>query len=85
MAGSIYYSDVYADQKDRYPDYFDGKLIIYEWMRNWFFIVHQDEAGNFIQADPFMPSTEFSHPMDMLFSKDGKFYILEYGQNYIVF
>ncbi len=28
------------------PDYFDGKLIIYEWMRHWFFAVKVDEEGN---------------------------------------
>jgi len=30
----------------------------------------------------FMPSTKFSHPMDMAFSKDGRLFVLDYGMNW---
>ncbi|MEL6868019.1 MAG: ThuA domain-containing protein, partial [Bacteroidota bacterium] len=36
MAGPIYYADQYAG-KNKFPDYFDGKILIYEWMRNWIY------------------------------------------------
>jgi len=82
MAGPIYYSDMYADAESPFPDYFDGTLIFYEWMRNWMFVVHLDEDGNFAKADPFMPNTTFSRPMDMVFGPDGSLYVLEYGQKW---
>lgn len=82
MAGPVYYQDQFAEVENRYPEYFDGKLFIYEWMRNWIFVIHQDEEGNFIQADPFVPNMEFSRPMDMVFGPDGALYVLEYGETW---
>lgn len=82
MAGPVYYSDQFAGVEQPYPEYFDGKLLVYEWMRNWIYIIHQDDEGNFIQADPFVPNMEFSRPMDMVFGPDGALYVLEYGQTW---
>lgn len=82
MSGPIYHSEDYADAENAFPAYFDNKWLVYEWMRDWIYVVHLDEKGDFVQADPFLPNTEFSHPMDMLFSKDGKLYVLEYGQKW---
>jgi cytochrome c len=82
MAGPVYYSDQYAGEETRYPDYFDGKLFVYEWMRDWIFVVHQDEEGNYIQADPFVPGMEMANPIDMMFGPDGNLYVLEYGETW---
>ena len=78
MAGPVYYSDQYEGAA-KFPEYFDGKVIFYEWMRHWMFVVRMDSLGQFDGADPFMPSTQFSRPMDMVFGKDGNLYMLEYG------
>ena len=83
MAGPVYYSDlVEGEPEHRLPEYFDGKLFFYEWMRDWVKIVHLDSMGNFVRADDFMPNTEFSHPMDMELGPDGSLYFLEYGQGW---
>lgn len=82
MSGPIYHSEDYSDADNNLPSYFDNKWFVYEWMRDWIYVVSLDENHQYVQADPFMPGTEFSHPMDMLFSKDGKLYILEYGQKW---
>ena len=82
MAGPIYYKDAFPEAKQQFPDYFDNKLFIYEWMRHWIYIVKMDEEGNFIKADPFMPSANFKRPMDMVFGKDGALYLLEYGMQW---
>ena len=34
MAGPVYYSDAYQSET-KLPDFFDGRLFIYEWMRHW--------------------------------------------------
>jgi cytochrome c len=82
MSGPIYYEEDYVIAEKAFPAYFEGKWFVYEWMRDWIHVVHLDENNQIVQSDPFMPNTEFSHPMDMLFSRDGKLYILEYGQKW---
>ena len=83
MAGPVYYSDLVENPSEtRLPEYFDGKLFFYEWMRDWVKVVHLDSMGNFVRADDFMPGAEFSHPMDMELGPDGSLYVLEYGQSW---
>ena len=82
MSGPIYHAENYVKTDYSLPEYFENKWFVYEWMRDWIYVVHLNENQQFVQADPFMPNTEFSHPMDMLFSKKGDLYILEYGQKW---
>ncbi|MDH5604823.1 MAG: PKD domain-containing protein, partial [Cyclobacteriaceae bacterium] len=82
MAGPVYYSDNYKGHGNRFPEYFDGKLFFYEWIRDWIFIVTLDEEGNFKKADPFMENSTFNNPIDMVFGRDGSLYILEYGEKW---
>lgn len=79
MAGPVYYYDDYADSDRKFPRYYDGKLFIYDWMRNWINVVTMNENGDYVDMERFMPTTEFSAPMDMLFGPDGALYMLEYG------
>ncbi len=81
MAGPIYYSNEYEGE-EKFPAYFDGKLITYEWMRHWIYLISFDSTGQMIKVEPFMQNTTFNRPMDMLFGKDGKLYMLEYGQKW---
>ncbi|WP_198675270.1 PQQ-dependent sugar dehydrogenase [Pleomorphovibrio marinus] len=79
MAGPVFYSDLYRDSEVKFPKYFDGKLFIYDWMRNWIFLVTMDEDGNYQKMEPFMSNTKFDKPIDMQFGRDGSLYVLEYG------
>jgi cytochrome c len=79
MAGPVFYSENYKGKDTAFPDYFDGKLIIYDWMRNWMFLVNMDKEGNITDLEPFMQNTKFNNIMDMAFGPDGKLYLLEYG------
>ncbi len=78
MAGPVYYSDKYPADT-RMPDYYNGKLIIYEWMRGWMMAVTVDSMGNFSKMEPFAEQLKFSRPMDMVVDKNGSIWILEYG------
>lgn len=82
MAGPVYYTDDFKKAKRKFPKYYDGKLLIYEWMRGWVMAVTLDQQGNFVSMDRFMPSYKFSNPMDMEFSVDGDLYMLEYGSGW---
>lgn len=80
MAGPVYYSEDFKNAKRPFPDYYDGKLLIYDWMRGWIMAVTLDEKGDYASMEPFMGSYRFSNPIDMEFStEDGDLYVLEYG------
>jgi len=81
MAGPVYYTDDYP-KETRYPDYFNGKLFIYEWMRDWVKIVTMQPNGDFDKMDPFMEHTKLNAGIDMEVGPDGKIYVLEYGKGW---
>ena len=78
MAGPVYHA---ADYKGEYkiPEYYDGKLFAYDWVRGWINPVTMNAEGDFQYMEPFMPNTEFNNIMDMIIAKDGRMYLLEYG------
>lgn len=81
MAGPVYYSDMYPAES-RMPDYYDGKLFIYDWIRGWIKVVTMQENGDFDKMEPFMKGTKFNALMDMEMGPDGKIYVLEYGNGW---
>ena len=78
MAGPVYYSDLFPGKKGL-PDYYNGKLFIYEWMRNFIRAITLEPNGDFSKMEPFMEHTKLAAPVDMELGPDGKLYILEYG------
>ncbi|MFN5331400.1 MAG: PKD domain-containing protein, partial [Bacteroidota bacterium] len=81
MAGPVYYADMYPSDT-RMPDYFDGKLFVYDWIRGWIKVVTMQENGDFDKMEPFMAGTKFNAIMDMEMGPDGKIYLLEYGNGW---
>lgn len=84
MAGPVFYAEDFKSAKRPFPEYYNGKLFIYEWMRDWIIAVTMDKDGNYQSMERFMPSTKFSHPIDMAFAPDGDLYLLEYGQGWFM-
>ncbi|HYG41244.1 MAG TPA: ThuA domain-containing protein [Cytophagales bacterium] len=82
MAGPVFYKEDFKNAERAFPDYYDGKLFIYEWMRGWIMAVTMDKEGNYVSMERFMPSHRFSNPMDMEFSSNGDLYMLEYGTSW---
>jgi cytochrome c len=78
MAGPVFYADEYPADT-RFPEYYNGKLIIYDWMRNWMMAVTLDSLGDFSRMEPIGDSIQLSRPMDMFFDKTGALWVLEYG------
>jgi glucose/arabinose dehydrogenase/cytochrome c551/c552/type 1 glutamine amidotransferase len=81
MAGPVYYSEFYP-KETRFPDYYNGKLVFYEWIRGWIKMVSMDKEGNYEKMEPFMPSSPLASPMDIEMGPDGRLYILEYGSGW---
>ncbi|MXV16088.1 ThuA domain-containing protein [Hufsiella ginkgonis] len=81
MAGPVYHSGKYP-AATRYPSYYDDKLFIYEWVRNWIKVVTMKENGDYTGMEPFMPGLPLSAPVDMELGPDGRLYVLEYGKGW---
>ncbi|GEO06372.1 hypothetical protein AAE02nite_40360 [Adhaeribacter aerolatus] len=82
MAGPVYYQDQFKNAKRPFPNYYDGKLLTYEWMRGWLMAVTLDKDGNYVSMERIMPSHKFSNPTDLEFGPDGDLYMLEYGSGW---
>ena len=81
MAGPVYYNEMYPEET-RFPDYYNKKFFIYDWMRGWIKAVTFDKDNNFSKMEPFMPNTKFNAIIDMEMGPDGRIYILEYGNGW---
>src|SRR5688500_16721404 len=79
MAGPVFYRDAYRGAARPFPQYYDGKLLIYEWMRGWIMAVTMGRNGDLVSIERFMPSAKFANPIDMEFGPNGDLYVLEYG------
>ncbi len=83
MAGEFYTFDRNSTAKTKFPEYYDGALFIFDWMRNWVVAVRVDKEDNYIRNEPFMAANgDFRRPIDLAFGKDGVMYMLEYGSVY---
>ncbi len=81
MAGPVYYSDMFPKEK-ALPAYYDGKVIIYDWMRGWMMAVSLFPNGDFNKMEPFAPLVQLNSLIDMEVAPDGRIYLLEYGSGW---
>ncbi|RAJ75140.1 glucose/arabinose dehydrogenase [Chitinophaga dinghuensis] len=80
-AGPIYHSEYYP-KETRFPDYYNDKLFIYDWMRGWIMAVTMDKDANYSKMERFMPNLKLNAPIDMEMGPDGRLYVLEYGNGW---
>ena len=78
-AGPVFHRDDYKNAARPFPQYYDGKLFIYEFMRHWIMAVTMDANGDLVNIERFMPSAQFSAPIEMEMAPSGDLYLLEYG------
>jgi len=81
MAGPVYYTDMFP-KETRLPDYYNGKVLIYEWMRGWIKAVTLTKEGDFDKMEPFFPALKMNSSIDMEVGPDGRIYLLEYGSGW---
>ncbi len=83
MAGPAYYSDLYNGE-NALPDYYDKKIIIYDWMRGWMKAVSLFPDGTFNKMEPFASDIKVNNLIDMEVGSDGTIYLLEYGSGWFL-
>jgi cytochrome c len=79
MIGPKYYRDDFKPSNVRFPTYYNEKLFVYDWVRNWINVLALDENQKLVRIEPFLSTQEFNKIIDMKFGDDGTLYILEYG------
>ena len=84
MGGPAYDYDRRSSSRVKWPEYYDGVPLFYEWTRDWIKEVRLDGSGNVFQINPVLPSFIFNNPMDVEFGPDGALYTLEYGDGFFV-
>lgn len=80
-AGPVYYTDRYP-AATRYPEYYNGKLFIYDWIRDWIKVVTMTPEGDYDKMEPFLQNARLAAPIDMEVGPDGRIYVLEYGKGW---
>lgn len=82
LVADVYHSENYPASQQRYPDYYDGKLFILDFMRTWVKAVTIDDFGRVRKIEPFAPQIDYALPIDARFAPDGTLYVLEYGRSW---
>ncbi len=77
--GPVFHKSDFPNGQRVFPDYYEGKWLITDFMRGWIMSVTMDENGNYKSMERFMPNTDFGSAIDMDFAPDGDLYVLEYG------
>lgn len=82
MGGPAYDFDPELDSDNKWPEYYDGVPLLYEWSRQWIKQVHLDDEGGVLDITETVPDIDLANPMDMEFGPDGALYVLEYGSGW---
>ena len=82
VGGPIFHKDDFKGAKRVYPEYYEGKWFITDWVRGWINVVEMDEKGEYKSMERFLPDLKLKGPIDMKFGPDGDMYVLEYGNGY---
>jgi cytochrome c len=77
--GPVYRKADFKTAARPWPDYYEGKWLIAEFMRGWIMAVSFDQNGDYKSMERVLPDMNFSSAIDMEFGPSGDIYVLEYG------
>lgn len=82
VGGPIYHRNDFKNAARPFPEYFEGKWFITDWVRGWINVVSMDREGKYKDMESFLPDLRLKGPIDMKFGPQGDLYVLEYGNAY---
>ena len=82
MGGPAYDYDAKNKSATKWPKYYDGKPLFYEWTRDYVQEFTLGAGNEVTSIKQVLPSIIFDNPMDLEFGPDGALYVLEYGDGY---
>jgi cytochrome c len=84
MGGPAYDYNARSSSRVKWPQYWDGVPLMYEWTRDYIQEMRLDDAGDVFKINEVLPSLTFNNPMDIEFGPDGALYTLEYGDGFFL-
>jgi cytochrome c len=84
MAGPAYDFRRNNNSRIKWPEYYDGVPLFYEWTRDYIKEFRLDGGGDVFKINPVAPLLRENNPMDIEFGPDGALYTLEYGDGFFV-
>ncbi|MFF7167111.1 PQQ-dependent sugar dehydrogenase [Streptomyces sp. NPDC008086] len=82
MGGPAYRYDKHNKAANRWPQYFDGKPLFYEWTRDQMKAITLGKKNEVLKIEDAIASIKTDGPIDAEFGPDGALYVLEYGTGY---
>ncbi|RWY48127.1 PQQ-dependent sugar dehydrogenase [Mucilaginibacter gilvus] len=82
VGGPIFRKADFKNAKRPFPDYYEGKWLITDWVRGWVNVVEIGDNGEYKSMERFLPELRLRGPIDMKFGPEGDLYVLEYGNGY---
>ncbi|WP_046734375.1 PQQ-dependent sugar dehydrogenase [Streptomyces humi] len=82
MGGPAYRYDKRNTAQNRWPQYFDGKPLFYEWTRDQMKAITLGKKNEVQKIEDAIPTITTDGPIDAEFGPDGALYVLEYGTGY---
>lgn len=83
VGGPIFRKSGFSENAKRvFPEYFEGKWLVTDYVRNWIMVLTMNEDRTAVtDIERFLPAEKLIHsePLDMDFSPNGDLYIVEYG------
>lgn len=82
VGGPVFHrSDFAPGAKRVFPEYYEGKWLVIDYVRNWIMSVTMDPQSSKVSSiERFLPGTTYLNPLDLTFGPDGDLYVVEYGQ-----
>jgi glucose/arabinose dehydrogenase len=82
MAGPAYDYSSRNRSRVKWPAYYDGKPLFYEWTRDYIKDFTLNRHNQVVAINDVAPQLVFDNPMDVEFGPDGALYVLEYGTGF---
>ncbi len=79
VGGPIFHKTDFTNADRVWPEYFEDKWIITDFMRGWIMAVTMNKSGDYQSMEQILPKENFSSVIDMRFGPEGDLYMLEYG------
>jgi cytochrome c len=79
---AIFHNDDFKNPERLWPAYYEGKLLISDFMRGLIMSVKMDENSDYVSMERLLPEENFSSLIDMEFAPNGDLYLLKYGSSW---